>query len=231
MEADSHLLGLGLDAERQHLVISHWETRDGKLYTRRAAEGKYALHILYYMLNTCYVVPLDEAENLEEEDEAGKQEDERGSTASSGQPQAARALRAAWAELASIERERERYAELRRATEIELEECRKRGAALEDVSINNASTLFHNLNIIIFQELPARISCSEERELLGLMCRVHELEADKMALQSERLTRQHELRRRDLLLLRYDRQRQICDEIITRQRQLMEGTLFVNPKF
>lgn len=55
------------------------------------------------------------------------------------------------------------------------------------------------------------------------MCRVHELEADKMALQSERLVRQHELRRRDLVILRYDRQRQLCEEIITRQRQLMEG--------
>lgn len=58
------------------------------------------------------------------------------------------------------------------------------------------------------------------------MCRVHELEADKMALQSERLVRQHELRRRDLLILRYDRQRQLCEEIITRQRQIMEGKVF-----
>jgi hypothetical protein len=57
------------------------------------------------------------------------------------------------------------------------------------------------------------------------MCRVHELEAEKMALQSERLIKQHELRRRDLVILRYDRQRHICEEIITRQRQLMEGKL------
>lgn len=55
------------------------------------------------------------------------------------------------------------------------------------------------------------------------MLRVHELEADKMMLQSERLVKQHELRRRELLILRYDRQRQISEEIITRQRQLMEG--------
>lgn len=55
------------------------------------------------------------------------------------------------------------------------------------------------------------------------MCRVHELEADKMALQSERLVRQHELKRRDLIILRYDRQRQLCEEIITRQRQIIEG--------
>lgn len=44
-----------------------------------------------------------------------------------------------------------------------------------------------------------------------------------MMLQSERLVKQHELRRRELLLLRYDRQRQISDEIITRQRRIMEG--------
>lgn len=76
---------------------------------------------------------------------------------------------------------------------------------------------------MFLQELPSRINSDEERELLALMLRVHELEADKMMLQSERLVKQHELRRRELLLLRYDRQRQISDEIITRQRRIMEG--------
>jgi hypothetical protein len=79
--------------------------------------------------------------------------------------------------------------------------------------------LFHH------QELPSQISSEEERELLALMCRVHELEVEKMALQSERLIKQHELWRRDLIILRYDRQRHLCEEIITRQRQLMEGKL------
>lgn len=32
MELDSHLLGLALDAERQHAVISHWEARFNRLY-------------------------------------------------------------------------------------------------------------------------------------------------------------------------------------------------------
>lgn len=32
LEAESHLLGLELDAERQHMVISHWQGRTGKLY-------------------------------------------------------------------------------------------------------------------------------------------------------------------------------------------------------
>ncbi|KDR22574.1 hypothetical protein L798_12702, partial [Zootermopsis nevadensis] len=112
-------------------------------------------------------------------------------------------LQIAWSELSFIEKEQERYAELRASTERELENCKQRGAALEN-------------------ELPSQISSDDERELLALMCRVHELEAEKMALQSERLIKQHELRRRDLVILRYDRQRHICEEIITRQRKLME---------
>lgn len=79
------------------------------------------------------------------------------------------------------------------------------------------------------QKLPSLLSSDDEREILALMCRVHELEADKMALQSERLIRQHELRRRDLAILRYDRQRQLSEEIITRQRQLLEEGKFKLP--
>lgn len=32
MELDSNLLGLALDAERQHATISHWEARFNRLY-------------------------------------------------------------------------------------------------------------------------------------------------------------------------------------------------------
>lgn len=84
-------------------------------------------------------------------------------------------------------------------------------------------TIWYLVLIVLKQRLPSLLSSDDEREILALMCRVHELEADKMALQSERLVRQHELRRRDLLILRYDRQRHLCEEIITRQRQVLEG--------
>lgn len=42
LEAESHLLGLELDAERQHMVISHWQGRMGKLYetTREPDDGE-----------------------------------------------------------------------------------------------------------------------------------------------------------------------------------------------
>ena len=43
-------------------------------------------------------------------------------------------------------------------------------------------------------------------------------------MQSEALLKEHEVRRRDLLILKYDKQRTLCDEIIQRQRALIEGT-------
>ncbi|XP_046827223.1 kinesin-like protein KIF19 isoform X2 [Vespa crabro] len=185
MELDSHLLGLNIAAEQQHSIISQWESRNNRVYgSNRDSVNRRP--------GTDYQVEeVDDIEDIDFEDDSLVQQ--------------------AWAELAEISKEQERYVEMRAATEKELEACRKRSAALED-------------------ELPSRINSDEERELLALMLRVHELEADKMMLQSERLVKQHELRRRELLLLRYDRQRQISDEIITRQRRIMEdGRLTLPP--
>lgn len=39
MELDSHLLGLALDAERQHATISHWEARFNRLYKPVSLSG------------------------------------------------------------------------------------------------------------------------------------------------------------------------------------------------
>ena len=60
-----------------------------------------------------------------------------------------------------------------------------------------------------------------------LPIKVHELEIQKVEMESEALLKEHELRRRDLLILRYDRQRTLCEEIITRQRQMIEGQLII----
>ncbi|KAG8042166.1 hypothetical protein G9C98_000157 [Cotesia typhae] len=154
----SHLLGLNIAAEQQHAIISHWESRNNKLYkaskenTRRRSSADSQ-------------IDETESEDLGEEYEINDI-----------------TVQQAWTELSEINKEQERYIEIRAITERELENCRQRSASLEN-------------------ELPARINSEEERELLALMLRVHELEADKMMLQSERLVKQHELRRRELLLL------------------------------
>lgn len=113
LEAESHLLGLELDAERQHMVISHWQGRKGKLYDKQPSIS----HQLSREMND------DEEKN--ENDES----DDSESTS---------ALRNAWNELGAIERETKRYRDIRASTERDLEECRKRGVALEDV--NRASS-------------------------------------------------------------------------------------------
>ncbi|CAH2106418.1 unnamed protein product [Euphydryas editha] len=181
MELDSHLLGLALDAERQHATISHWEARFNRLYKPISFNGS--------RLST--------------------QQSYRGgtgaSTASGGSERAEAevAVEQAWAELAAVEREQESARAERLRVERQLEQVRLRGAQLE-------------------QELPAHIESGPEREVLALVCRVHELEADKLALQGERAARAHELRRRDLALQRRDAQRRLTDEIITRQRRALE---------
>lgn len=157
---------------------------------------------------------------------AGNDQDEGSDV--DGDTEGETAIQQAWAELADIEREQDRWSELRTHIEQKLEVCRQRGVALEDVSNfpQHQVLVLNLLDLFPFQKLPSLLSSDDEREILALMCRVHELEADKMALQSERLVRQHELRRRDLIILRYDRQRQLCEEIITRQRQIIEGITF-----
>lgn len=34
MELDSHLLGLNIAAEQQHSIISHWESRNNRVYRK-----------------------------------------------------------------------------------------------------------------------------------------------------------------------------------------------------
>lgn len=183
LEAESHLLGLELDAERQHMVISHWQGRMGKLYDTSVdpndENGNCIISRKVAAILITFLLLLDS--------------DSEGNIA----------LKSAWSELAAIEREAKRYKEIREQTEKDLELCRQKGVALED-------------------ELPERISSDDERELLALLCRVHELEADKVSLQADRLARQAELRRRDLQLLRAERQRRLCEDIISTQRKLIE---------
>lgn len=40
MDIDGHLLSLGVEAERQHQIISQWESRNNKLYCRRTSSQR-----------------------------------------------------------------------------------------------------------------------------------------------------------------------------------------------
>lgn len=87
--------------------------------------------------------------------------------------------------------------------------------------------MFFSLSTPLFpsliQELPKRISTEEESEILSLLCKVHELEIQRVESQSETLLTEYEVKKRDILLIKYDKQKSLSDEIIQRQRQLIEG--------
>ncbi|CAG0924375.1 unnamed protein product, partial [Notodromas monacha] len=105
-------------------------------------------------------------------------------------------------ELTFIIREQTRYDDMKADIEKQLDECRHKAKVLEE-------------------ELPQQINTQEQREVYMLLLRVHELEIERTELQRDALLREHQLRRRDLLLVRHEMQRNLCDQIITRQRQLI----------
>ncbi|CAG0892328.1 unnamed protein product [Darwinula stevensoni] len=110
----------------------------------------------------------------------------------------------AWDEIMFINNEEKRYLEMKEDLEKELEEARHKSAALE-------------------AEFPQEITDSEQREIYSLLLRVHELEVERVEMQRDALLREHEMRKKELMLLRFDMQRNLCDQIITRQRELLKA--------
>lgn len=73
------------------------------------------------------------------------------------------------------------------------------------------------------ETLPRRIGSEEQREVLSLLCRVHELEVENTEMQSHALLRDGALRHRREAVRRLEQHRSLCDEIIQGQRQIIDG--------
>ncbi|KXJ07474.1 Kinesin-like protein KIF19 [Exaiptasia diaphana] len=69
--------------------------------------------------------------------------------------------------------------------------------------------------------LPQKISGEENREILGLILKVHELEISNAELQSQALLRENVLRYKDLEVNKYESRQKLCDEIIQMQRAVI----------
>ncbi|XP_035233464.1 kinesin-like protein KIF19 isoform X2 [Stegodyphus dumicola] len=110
----------------------------------------------------------------------------------------------AFEDLQFVKSQHHRYLQMREDCETDYNNCKKK-------------------TISVTESLTEKASSREQRELLHLLTRVYELEIEKLEMQSAQLCRDHELRCRDLMILRYDRQRQLCDEIITKQRILIDS--------
>lgn len=71
--------------------------------------------------------------------------------------------------------------------------------------------------------LPCRVSSEEQREVLGLLCKVHELEIENAEMQSHTLLKDNVIRQKDVVVQRFEQHRQLCHEIIQQQRQFIDS--------
>ncbi|XP_019645474.1 PREDICTED: kinesin-like protein KIF19 isoform X1 [Branchiostoma belcheri] len=70
--------------------------------------------------------------------------------------------------------------------------------------------------------LPKRINNEDQKEILMLLCKVHELEIENTEMQSKTLLQENFLRQKDLVIARYEQHKNVADEIIRMQRELIE---------
>ncbi|XP_032358071.1 kinesin-like protein KIF19 [Etheostoma spectabile] len=78
--------------------------------------------------------------------------------------------------------------------------------------------------------LPRRVSSEEQREVLCLLCKVHELEIENAEMQSHALLKDNVIRHKDFVVQRFEQHRHLCDEIIQQQRQfIVDHSLLVPP--
>jgi len=73
------------------------------------------------------------------------------------------------------------------------------------------------------QTIPQRISDEDQTEIVTLMCKVHELEIENTEGQSACLIRDFQIKKKDMVISRFKQHRTLCDEIIRKQKILLEG--------
>lgn len=71
--------------------------------------------------------------------------------------------------------------------------------------------------------LPRQVTSEDQREVLQLLCRAHELEVENTELQADNLCRKNLLCQKDFVIQRYHQHRMLCEQVIQGQRQLMQG--------
>ncbi|XP_060223834.1 kinesin-like protein KIF19 [Meriones unguiculatus] len=70
--------------------------------------------------------------------------------------------------------------------------------------------------------LPRQVTNKDQREVLQLLCRAHELEVENTELQADNLCRKNLLGQKDFVIQRYHQHRLLCRRVIQGQRQLMQ---------
>ena len=71
--------------------------------------------------------------------------------------------------------------------------------------------------------LPRKVSSEEQREVLSLLCKVHELEIGHAEMQAHALLKDNVIRQKNFVVQRFEQHRHLCHEIIQQQRQFIIG--------
>ncbi|KAK8390230.1 hypothetical protein O3P69_010137 [Scylla paramamosain] len=179
IDIDSNILALSMELERQNLVVSEWEAERTRMERCRTEHPKGP--------HGEEIIDMDTDKEKDEDSEDDEPEE----------------VTQAWEDLLYLQKEKQRYSEMRETVQQEMEEVKKCSQSIEET-------------------LPNTITNDEQKEIISLLCKVHELEIQKVEMQSEALIKEYELQRRELVIMRYDRQRSLCDQIITRQRQMLD---------
>ncbi|XP_045115573.1 kinesin-like protein KIF19 isoform X2 [Portunus trituberculatus] len=180
IDIDSNILALSMELERQSLVVSEWEAERTRLERNRTEHPKGPLGE--------EIIDMDTDKERDEDSEDDEPEE----------------VTQAWEDLLYLQKEKQRYSEMRERVEEEMAEVKKCSHSIEE-------------------DLPNTITNEEHKEIISLLCKVHELEIQKVEMRSEALIKEYELQRRELVIMRYDQQRSLCDRIITRQRQMLDA--------
>ncbi|XP_069920779.1 kinesin-like protein KIF19 isoform X1 [Oryctolagus cuniculus] len=72
------------------------------------------------------------------------------------------------------------------------------------------------------QLLPRHVSSEDQREVLRLLCRAHELEVENTELQASNLCRKNLLCQKDFVIQRYRQHRRLCERLVAEQRRRMQ---------
>ncbi|XP_042308114.1 kinesin-like protein KIF19 isoform X2 [Sceloporus undulatus] len=79
------------------------------------------------------------------------------------------------------------------------------------------------------EALPWRISSEEQREVLSLLCKVHELEVENTAIQSGSLLKDNVIRHQERTVRRFERHHGLCHRIIHEQRKIIRESQLLVP--
>lgn len=76
----------------------------------------------------------------------------------------------------------------------------------------------------ISQMIPHRVNSEDQKDVLRLLCKVHELEIQNTEVQSSCLLRDFQIKKKDMVISRYRQHQNLSDQIIRKQKRLIEGT-------